>query len=354
MRNNTIGILAFPAKSHTIITKRIHNVPPEKPNGVKHMSHTNILLESGTNELEVVEFYLDEQDYRGHYGINVAKVVEIIRPQPVTAMPQMPHACVLGAFPYRDGRVVPLVDLAKYLGAKARTDSEPKVVITEFNKVVTAFQVSGVNRIHRLSWTDVEAPGIFLQNSSQNSITGVVRLDGRVVFLLDMESIVGDLHPGLALSMQVESRDAASVSRPIRLLHADDSGSIRKLMYKLLTANNRFELMQAMDGEQAWEMLSSFKEKSISESRPITDFIEGAILDIEMPRMDGLTLCKHIKEDTVLQVLPVAIFSSLITATQEHKGKSVGADAQFAKPDLQSVSDKLYELITNKSVAKAV
>jgi len=318
------------------------------------MSHTNILLESGTNELEVVEFYLDEQDYRGHYGINVAKVVEIIRPQPITAMPQMPHPCVLGAFPYRNGRVVPLGELAKYLGTTARTEHEPKVVITEFNKVVTAFQVSGVNRIYRLSWTDVEAPGIFLQNSSQNSITGVVRLDGRVVFLLDMESIVGDLHPGLALSMQVESRDAASVSRPIRLLHADDSGSIRKLMYKLLTANNRFELMQAMDGEQAWEMLSSFKEKSISESRPITDFIEGAILDIEMPRMDGLTLCKHIKEDTVLQVLPVAIFSSLITATQEHKGKSVGADAQFAKPDLQSVSDKLYELITNKSVAKAV
>ena len=315
------------------------------------MSQTNILLESGTNELEVVEFYLDEQGYRGHYGVNVAKVVEIIRPQPITAMPQMPHPCVLGAFPYRDGRVVPLVDLAKYLGTKALTDHEPKVVITEFNKVITAFQVSGVNRIYRLSWTDVESPGNFLQASSQNSITGVVRLDGRVVFLLDMESIVGALHPGLALAMQIEGRADAVNNRPLRLLHADDSGSIRKLMHKLLTVNNRFELMQATDGHQAWEMLTALKERAHKEACPITDFVEGIILDIEMPRMDGLTLCRHIKEDSVLRVLPVAIFSSLITATQEHKGKSVGADAQFAKPDLQSVSDKMFELIMRHSTA---
>ena len=314
------------------------------------MSHTNILLESGTNELEVVEFYLDEPGYRGHYGINVAKVVEIIRPQPVTAMPQMPHPCVMGAFPYRDGRVVPLVDLSKYLGTEAQANHDPKVVITEFNKVTTAFLVSGVNRIYRLSWTDVEAPGNFLQASSKNSITGVVRLDGRIVFLLDMESIVGDLHPGLALSMQVEGRADRVSDRPLRLLHADDSGSIRNLMVRLLTVNNRFELIQATDGQQAWDLLTAFKKQAEAAQRPITDYVEGAILDIEMPRMDGLTLCKHIKEDSVLRVLPVAIFSSLITATQEHKGKSVGANAQFAKPDLQSVSDRMFDLITQCSV----
>jgi two-component system chemotaxis response regulator CheV len=309
------------------------------------MTHTNILLESGTNELEVVEFYLDEPGYRGHYGINVAKVVEIIRPQPITSMPQMPHPCVMGAFPYRDGRVVPLVDLAKFLGTEARSDHEPKVVITEFNRVVTAFQVSGVNRIYRLSWTDVEAPGNFLQTSSKNSITGVVRLDGRVVFLLDMESIVGDLHPGIAAAMHVEGHADMVDDRPLRILHADDSGSIRSLMYKLLTVNNRFELMQATDGPQAWDMLMALKGRAAKEDRPITDFVEGVILDIEMPHMDGLTLCKQIKEDNVLRILPVAIFSSLITSTLMHKGQSVGADAQFAKPDLQSVSDKMFELI---------
>jgi two-component system chemotaxis response regulator CheV len=266
-------------------------------------------------------------------------------------MPQMPHACVMGAFPYRDGRVVPVVDLAMYLGTEAHSEHEPKVVITEFNKVITAFQVSGVNRIYRLSWTDVEAPGNFLQTSSKNSITGVVRLDGRVVFLLDMESIVDDLHPGLAVAMQVQGRADAVDDRPLRILHADDSASIRNLMYKLLTVKNRFEILQVRDGQQAWDMLVALKGRAEKEQRPITDFVEGAILDIEMPRLDGLTLCKQIKEDATLRALPVAIFSSLITDTLRHKGNSVGADAQFAKPDLQSVSDKMFELIELKCTA---
>jgi len=139
-------------------------------------------------------------------------------------------------------------------------------------------------------------------------------------------------------------------NRPLRLLHADDSGSIRNLLHKMLTVNDRFELHQAWDGQEAWEMLSAFKERATKEQRPITDFVEGAILDIEMPRMDGLTLCKQIKEDSVLRILPVAIFSSLITDAMMHKGQSVGADAQFAKPDLQSVSDKMFELIRQKNL----
>jgi two-component system chemotaxis response regulator CheV len=269
-------------------------------------------------------------------------------------MPQMPHPCIMGAFPYRDGRVVPLVDLAKYLGTQPPANQDPKVVITEFNKVITAFQVSGVNRIYRLSWTDVEAPGQFLQTSCKNSITGIVRLDGRVVFLLDMESIVDDLHPGLAVAMAVQGEISALDDRPLRILHADDSGSIRNLMLRLLTANSRFELIQTRDGQQAWEVLMAFKERASKEQRPITDYVEGTILDIEMPRMDGLTLCKHIKADSVLRVLPVAIFSSLITDNVRHKGNSVGADAQFAKPDLQSVSDKMFELIERtNATAKA-
>jgi two-component system chemotaxis response regulator CheV len=85
---------------------------------------------------------------------------------------------VLGAFPHRDGRVVPLVELALYLGKKREEMQEPKIIVTEFNHIITGLLVSGVNRIHRLSWQEVEAPGNFLQNMSRNAITGVVRLRG--------------------------------------------------------------------------------------------------------------------------------------------------------------------------------
>ncbi|MEG6506193.1 chemotaxis protein [Nitratidesulfovibrio sp. 1201_IL3209] len=362
------------------------------------MGQTGILLESGTNELEIVEFFVDEAapdgavpDAAGHgvdgasgasgtacgaeasreaafgvagaptcgalrrrYGVNVAKVLEIIRMQPVTSLPQMPHPAVLGAFPHRDGRVIPLVDLARYLGIRRDPHGEPKIIVTEFNSVVTGFLVSGVNRIHRISWTAVEAPGRFLQEASRNSITGMVRLDERVVFLLDMESIVAEMHPDLSIRMErpmgrapagEPEAQADLPPRRYRILHADDSGSVRRLVRSLMEASGRFELLQATDGQEAWEMLDGLRREAEARGAPLADLVQAVVSDIEMPRMDGLTLCRRIKEDPALRALPVALFSSLVSERLGHKGESVGADAQFAKPDLQLLSQKVLELL---------
>ena len=313
------------------------------------MAQTNILLESGTNELEIVEFYIDEPNYRGHYGVNVAKVVEIIRMQSATAMPQMRHPAVMGAFPHRDGKVVPLVNLGCYLDKNVMQPNEDaKIIVTEFNNIVTGFVVSGVNRIHRLSWSEVEAPGTFLQNMSRNSITGVVRLEGRVVFLLDMESVVAELDPSLAIRLGKFNDRPEIGNRIFTVLHADDSGNVRNLVKMLLEKSGRFTVIQTASGEEAWEKLVALKRQSIETATPMRELIQAVISDIEMPRMDGLTLCKDIKDDPVMNYLPVALFSSLITERLEHKGESVGADAQFAKPDLQRLSEKVMELILER------
>jgi two-component system chemotaxis response regulator CheV len=309
------------------------------------MSQTKILLEVGTNELEIVEFYINEKDgYRGYYGINVSKVVEIIRSQPVTAMPQMRHPSVLGAFPYRGGRIVPLIDLAKFLEKESVEADDPKIIITEFNNVQNSFLVSGVTRIHRISWQRVEAPTEFMLGMSRKSITGVVRLEDRVVFLLDMEAIVGTLHPSLGIQMDVDP-NAPKPRTSYHILHADDSASIRSLVYEKLLAEGRFTVSQVHDGQQAWDTLKGFRDQAAADGKPITDYLQGIITDIEMPNMDGLTLCKYIKEDPVLRQLPVAMFSSLISPSLAHKCESVHADAQFSKPDLQAISDKMYELL---------
>lgn len=311
------------------------------------MAQSNILLDSGTNELEIVEFYLDEEGYRGHYGVNVAKVLEIIREQPVTAMPQMRHHAVLGAFPHRDGRIVPMVDLAVYLGKKREVSQDPKIIVTEFNHIVNGFLVSGVNRIHRLNWQEVEAPGNFLQNMSGNAITGVVRLEGRVVFILDLEAIVGELDPALAIRLDGELGQGLPSDAIFTVVHAEDSGNVRALVKELLEKSGRFKVLQFTNGEDAWKCLQKFRRED-DEGTPLTDRVHAVISDIEMPQMDGLTLCRQIKEDPKLKELPVALFSSLITDKLEHKGLSVGADAQFAKPDLQVLSEKVLELIAQK------
>lgn len=309
------------------------------------MSQSQILLEVGTNELELVEFYIDEADgYRGFYGINVSKVVEISRSQPITAMPQMPHPSVLGAFPFRDGRIVPLIDISKFLNKGGVVSEDPRIIITEFNKTHTAFLVSGVTRIHRISWKQVEAPTPLLLEISGGSITAVVRLEGRVVFVLDAEAIVAAMNPTLSVKMD-ENRMEALPDRKYHILHADDSVSIRRLVADLLKKEGRFDVTQANDGEEAWNLLLRYKQQAEDNNIPISNLVQGIITDIEMPNLDGLTLCRYIKEDHLLKDIPVAMFSSLISTSLAHKCKSVGADAQFAKPDLQGISDKMYELI---------
>ena len=309
------------------------------------MAQTNILLETGTNELEIVEFYVNQDGYEAHYGLNVAKVVEIGRRQPVTAMPEMRHKALLGAFLHRNGRVVPLIDMAQFLGSGPIENDDAKVIVTEFNGVCTGFLVSGVNRIYRLSWTDVEAPGQFLQNVSRSSVTGVVRLEERVIFLLDLEAIVAELHP--AMAMRFDSSDMKhSGEKTYNILHVDDSSSIRSLLIDLLNKEGRFTVTQKVNGQDAWDYLKALRNRCEAEERPISDFVHGIITDIEMPGMDGLALCKLVKEDRILQKLPVAIFSSMINEPLAKKCAVVGADVQYTKPDLKVLSVKLYDLVT--------
>lgn len=313
------------------------------------MSQTNILLESGTNELEIVEFFVNQDGYQAHYGINVAKVVEIIRRQPVTAIPEMRHPAIRGAFSHRNGRIVPLIDMAQFLGAQAVENEDAKVIVTEFNTVFTAFLVSGVNRIYRLSWTEVEAPGNFLQNVSRSSVVGVVRLEDRVVFLLDLEAIVAELEPSMAITFEGTMASKPTDNSVYRILHVDDSHSIRNLVLALFRKEGNFEVEQRVNGQEAWDYLLELKEKSEREGKDITNYVQGVISDIEMPFMDGLNLCKRIKGDPVLRKLPVAIFSSMINEPLARKCESVGADAQFAKPDMRVLSDKMLEMIKDKN-----
>lgn len=317
------------------------------------MTHTNILLESGTNELEIVEFFLEEPDsdsaespeYRGYYGVNVAKVLEIIRMPKVTELPEVQHASVLGAFNLRS-HIIPLVDLSIWLGKKhIETTEPPKVIVTEFNSVTTAFMVSGVNRIHRISWEEVEPPNRYVSTVSQNTITGVVKLEGRIVFLLDLEKIVADLNPALGLRLD-EAIDWGSEVR-YRTLIADDSALIREMLKDLLQKAN-FEVEAVNNGREAWDRIVELKAKGEAEGKRITDYVQAIVSDIEMPSMDGHNLCKRIKDDKALSHIPVLLFSSLITEKLRHKGLSVGADDQISKPEVTMLARRVYDLIAER------
>ncbi|SHN67554.1 chemotaxis protein [Desulfovibrio litoralis] len=318
------------------------------------MSQTNILLEAGTNELEIVAFHLDEEEnngqgvYKGYYGVNVAKVLEIIRLPKITEMPEARHPSVLGAFNLRS-KIIPLVDLSVWLGKKRANTEPPKVIVTEFNGMTTAFLVSGVNRIHRISWQEVEPPNTYVSALSHNTITGVVKLEGRIIFLLDLERIVTNLNPQLNLRFDSDFDFTSDTRR--RAILADDSMLVREMLKDLLEKAN-FEVQALNNGKEAWDLLERLRDRSEAEGRPITDYVQVVISDIEMPSMDGHNLCKRIKDDRVLHELPVLLFSSLITDRLRHKGDSVGADAQISKPEVTALAKHAMRLIEEREQAR--
>ncbi|EFI35968.1 response regulator receiver modulated CheW protein [Desulfonatronospira thiodismutans ASO3-1] len=312
------------------------------------MTNSDILLEAGTNELEIVEFFLDEdldgESYQGFYGVNVAKVLRIINKPEVTEMPSTPHSCVLGAFNQRS-RIIPLVDLGLWLDKQAVESGSSKVIITEFNRVVTGFLASGVTRIHRLSWDEVEPPDAYVDSFSAGSITGVVKIEDRIVFILDLEKILAELSPGMGMNLDQELQSDSESG--YTALVADDSTLIRNMISDLLEKAG-FRVIKFKNGQEAWNELEKIKNTCSSEDKSLDSLVHIVVSDIEMPAMDGLTLTRKIKNDSVLGNLPVILFSSLISDRLRHKGVSVGADDQVSKPEVSLLTQKAMKLIRDR------
>jgi chemotaxis signal transduction protein/CheY-like chemotaxis protein len=294
------------------------------------MAESEILLEVGTNELEIIEFYIDEGAERGRssYGINVAKVLEVIESPGLVPLPGAPHPCFMGTIPLR-GLVLPVLDLAVWLETPRERQKNEVILVTRFNDRTTGFLASGVTHIHRVGWREVEPPHPALANQPGNCITGLVQLEGRFIQLLDLEKIIFELDSGLS-----EPDEAAPATSRYRALIVEDSGVMRHMIQEHLEASN-FEVLLAGNGRQALDILRQFDVAA-------PDIV---VSDIEMPLMDGYTLTKNIKQDPRLSGLPVVLFSSLITEELRHKGASVGADGQISKPQFAELAGLARSLI---------
>lgn len=305
----------------------------------------DILLETGTNELEIIEFYIDEispetgEPKRGYYGINVAKVLEVIESPKLSRQEAATHPCFLGTIPLRD-LILPVLDLSTWLNIQKKTSPYEVILVTEFNRTITGFLVSGVTQIHRVSWSEVKPPSQYLTSMETNCITSMVELDDRFVLLLDLEKILYELNPDFGEG----EGELTHSDEGLKALIADDSLTLRYMVQQKLEAAN-FHVDAVNDGEQAWEFLEQLKTKANEEGKRVVDYVDILVSDIEMPRMDGYALTKRIKEDPQLKELPVVLFSSMISKELRHKGDSVGADDQVSKPEFITLADRAISLI---------
>ncbi|KHE67523.1 chemotaxis protein [Halobacillus sp. BBL2006] len=283
-----------------------------------------ILLESGTNELGVVEFGVG----RNRFGINVIKVKEILNPQPITKIPQS-HPSVEGIIEIR-GEVVPVVDIAHALGFDPSAQPEQdKFILSIFNQTKIVFHVHTVTQIHRISWEQIEKPQKLYQGLD-TQITGVIKMDDSMMLLLDFEKVVADINPETSMDPAQLKELGERERSDKRLLIVEDSSLLRALLQETLEEAGYHQTVLFENGKEAYDHLQTL----LDQGKEIEQEFQLLITDIEMPRMDGHHLTKLIKEDHSLSKLPIIIFSSLITDDLRHKGEVVGADAQVSKPEI--------------------
>ena len=170
----------------------------------------------------------------------------------------------------------------------------------------------------------------------------MIRLEDRIVFLLDLEKVVANLNPKLGLRLDDLGEDWSNTG--YHALIADDSALIREMLRDLMEKAG-FVVEVVTTGRAAWDRLQDFKKSAEEQGRPITDYIHVVVSDIEMPVMDGLNLTSRIKNDPVLKRLPVLLFSSLITDKLRYRGESVGADDQISKPEVTQLAQRAVALI---------
>lgn len=294
---------------------------------------TNILLESGTNELEILEFTLGTN----HYGINVAKIREILQYMPVTPVPNT-HPSVEGIFMPRD-TMITVINLKSCLGLEDNGE-KGLFIITNFNKLDIAFHVDEVIGIHRVSWEAIIKPDSTLNGQEGSTSTGVIRMENKLVVILDFESIVAGISPETGLRtndievMQERSRSDSTI------LIAEDSPLLSKLITDCLRKAGYDRIIITGNGQEAWEELCKFKEEG-----DVLEKVQCIITDIEMPQMDGHRLTKLAKTDNVIKNIPLIIFSSLVNEEMKRKGEQLGADAQLTKPEIGQLVDAIDRLI---------
>ncbi len=307
---------------------------------------TGILLDTGTNELEILEFHIDSAASPGapgerhSFGVNVAKVMEVIESPGLAPLPGATHPSFRGIIPLRS-HILPVIDLAVWLNIAKTPAQRDNIIVTEFSKAVTGFVVSGVTGIHRVGWPEVIPPDSYVPRNGIQAIIGLVERDGHFIQLLDLETIIADLSPEDRLA---DMAPAFVAPREIKVLVADDSATIRLLLKKGLVRAGLAPTI-ASNGQEALEIAQALARQAKAEGRPIHDFLEAVISDIEMPLMDGFTLTKNLKHDAVLRDLPVVLYSSIITDELRHKGQSVGADRQISKPDLERIPETVAALV---------
>lgn len=270
------------------------------------MDSVNELTEVvGQNRMELLLFKLS--GLRQRYGINVFKVREVLPCPRLTVMPKL-QKFVIGVAHIR-GQTISVIDLAYAIGGRPSTNIEKCfIIIAEYNRSTHAFLVSNVERILNMNWDKIMPPPKGAGDS--NYMTAVTEIDGELVEILDVEKILEEISPSKLDQQDLDEVYDDEFTKIIeehkpKVLIADDSKvALNQVCYAMEKMN--LEVVKANDGREAYEIL-----RQAAANGPITEQFAVVISDIEMPEMDGYTLCAKVRQDPVLKSAYIILHTSL-------------------------------------------
>ncbi|MBF0360537.1 MAG: chemotaxis protein CheV [Oligoflexia bacterium] len=315
-----------------------------------------ILLDSGNNEVEMLEFVLGSQSF----GINVAKVQSVFQydETKVTKVPDL-HSAVLGVILVRN-ETIPLISLSEILNVKKTFEIDiyqrQVVILLSFNNIRVATLVDGINRIHRISWNTFVPIHEFCTRPA-NVVIGSFNKNNNEIMIIDYEKIMAEIIPSanvetLAVNSEAIEQKTEEEIKEIKLkreeakvIHIDDSSSIRNIVQKVLQRAGYKNISTFENGHDAFIHLSKIQEKITQQNLPINTEVNIIVSDIEMPQMDGLTLCKKIRDELHWTTTPIVMFSSLIDEQMMSKCQTVGATTQLGKADIRNLNTLLDKLL---------
>lgn len=308
---------------------------------------------AGTNKLEILLFSLGTDTRTGRcetFGINVFKVREVMRTPAITSAPDMPSS-VKGMVSLR-GALVPVVDLAEYVGVESGNPREI-MIVTEYNGHTQGFLVDSVDTILRLDWAQMRVPPEMLTAKMGGLVTAVTELeDARLVMLLDVEKVLAET-TNIDDSLQFVNIKPLEKLDDGMVVFADDSSVARGQIQRTLDALG-VKYISAMNGRAAWDELRKLANYAESIGKKPKDLIYLVLTDVEMPEMDGYILTKTIKTDPAFAGIPVLMHSSLSSSSNQQLGKSVGVDEYVSKFEAQRLAETLSRVIKSRQSAPAV
>jgi len=310
-------------------------------------------LELGGSFFELIEFTLTRKvggrQLRGIYGVNVAKVREVVRMPKINPLAARVPG-VAGVFELR-GVPIPAVHLAVVLGDDfTEPTPQQQLIVTEFSQKRAGFVVDTTRRIRRVAWDKVLPPSADA-GSYMNGMTLIE--NNEFLFILDLERILMTLEeqaaprPAAQLHSSVAQYAPRAAPRAVavaptpqpapsetlgKILVVEDSSFIRGNV-KLVLQRVGFTVVEAGDGVEALEQMEKFKG------------IDLIVCDIEMPRMDGITFTKKLRAHPALSQTPLVLHTSLSGKVSQQAGLLAGANGYVIKNDFRALLELIKEIL---------